>query len=99
MLALDQVDLSTFAPHVGETFEAVFTDGRLPFTLAEIRPLGPARPGVTREPFALTFHAPPQHRFPQHTYRHEHPTLGPKELILDQVSVTPQAAHLEAVFS
>lgn len=99
MLALDQVDRTTFAPHLGETFEAVFPDGRLPFTLAEVRPLGAARPGVIREPFALTFHAPPKHRFPQHTYRLEHPTLGAMELFLVQVGATPQAAHLEAVFN
>lgn len=99
MLALDQVDRATFTPHLGETFEAIFTDGRLPFTLAEVRPLGAARPGASREPFALTFHAPPKHRFPQHTYRLEHPILGAMELFLVQVGVDAKAAHLEAVFS
>jgi hypothetical protein len=99
MLALDQVDRATFLPHVGETFEAVFPDGRLPLTLADVRPLGVPRPGVTREPFALTFHAPPKHRFPQHTYRLEHPTLGAMEIFLVQTGTDAQAAHLEAVFS
>ncbi|MEQ1862397.1 MAG: hypothetical protein ABMA13_20965 [Chthoniobacteraceae bacterium] len=99
MLALDQVDRATFTPHVGETFEVVFTDGRLPLTLTEVRPLGAARPGAPREPFALTFHGAPNLRLPQHTYRLELATLGEMEIFLVQTAASADASQFEAVFS
>lgn len=95
MLSLDQVDRSTFIPHVGETFEAVLPDGRLPFKLAEARSLGAARPGTAREPFVLTFHGAPKLRLPQHIYRLEHATLGAMEIFLVPIA----AGQVEAVFS
>ena len=95
MLELENVDRATFSPCVGQTFEAVLTDGRLPLTLAEARPLGAARPGATREPFALIFHGPPALRLPQRIYRLEHATLGAMEIFL--VPIAP--GQCEAVFS
>ena len=95
MLELENVDRTTFAPCVGQTFEAVLTDGRVPLTLAEVRPLGAARPGTTREPFALVFHCEPTVRLPQHIYRLEHATLGEMEIFLVPVA----AGQCEAVFS
>lgn len=99
MLELDKVDRSTFAPLVGEVFEAVFTDGRLPLTLAEVRVVGGARPGANREPFALTFHGKPTLRLPQHIYRLEHGTLGAMEIFLVQTGADGNASHFEAVFT
>lgn len=99
MLALDQVDRATFTPYIGETFEAVFPDGRLAFTLAEVRSLGTARPGATRDPFTLTFHAPLKYRYPQHMYRLEHPTLGAMEVFLVQVGVDANSALIDAAFN
>jgi hypothetical protein len=99
MLELDKIDRATFAPLVGQTFEAVFTDGRLPLTLAEVRPLGAARPGAAREPFALTFHGAPALRLPQHIYRLENAALGALEVFLVQTGADAKASHFEAIFS
>jgi hypothetical protein len=95
MLELDKVDRATFTPLVGETFEAIFTDVRLPLTLAEVRPLGAARPGTSREPFALTFHGAPELRLPQRIYRLEHATLGAMEVFLVPIA----AGQFEAIFN
>ena len=99
MLELDQVDRATFAPHLGETFAAIFTDGRLPLTLTEIRAAGAARPGITREPFALIFSTPSKLRLPQRIYRLEHATLGAMEIFLVQTGVDATTSTLEAVFT
>jgi hypothetical protein len=98
------LDLATataemFTPFIGQSFEAVFTDGRLPLTLAEVRPLGAARPGAPREPFALTFHGAPPLRLPQHIYRLEHTTMGSTEIFLVQVAGDAGASKFEAIFS
>ena len=95
MLELDKVDQATFATCLGQIFEAVFPDGRLPLTLAEVRPLGATRPGGPRAPFALTFHGPPPLRLPQHIYRLEHATLGAMEIFLVPIA----AGQFEAVFN
>lgn len=99
MLELEQVDCASFAPCVGEVFEAVFPDGRLPLTLAEARPLGAARPGTTRAPFALTFHGAPALRLPQRIYRLEHATLGAMEIFLVPIAADAKASQYEAVFN
>ena len=95
MLDLENVDRATFAPCVGQNFEAVLTDGRRPLTLAEARPLGAARPGTVREPFALIFHGEPALRLPQQIYRLEHATLGAMEVFLVPIA----AGQFEAVFN
>jgi hypothetical protein len=88
-----------FKPLIGQTFEVVFTDGRLPWTLAEVRPLGTTRPGDHRPPFALTFHGAPALRLPQHIYRLEHPTLGTLEIFLVQIAGDAKASKFEAIFN
>lgn len=98
-LDLAAVSADTFAPLLGQTFEAVFTDGRLPLTLAEVRPLGAARPEAARAPFALTFHGPPRLRLPQHIYRLEHTALGAAEMFLVPVAGDADAFKYEAIFT
>ena len=99
LLELDKVTREAFAPHVGEVFEVVFSDGRLPLTLADTRSLGTVYPGAKREPFALTFHGAPTLRLPQHIYRLEHPALGAMEIFLVQTGADAAAAQIEAVFN
>jgi len=89
----------TFTPVIGQTFEAVFTDGRLPLTLAEVRPLGPVRMAGGRAPFALTFRGNSRLRLPQRIYRLEHATLGTLEIFLVQVSDGAEGSMFEAVFN
>lgn len=99
MLDLATVTADTFTPLLGQAFEVVFTDGRLPLTLAEVRPLGTARPGALRTPFALTFHGAPKLRLPQHIYRLEHPALEAAEIFLVQIAGDANATKFEAVFN
>jgi len=99
LLDLAAVTSETFAASIGQTFEAVFTDGRLPLTLAEVRPLGSARLPGTRAPFALTFHGRVGLRLPQHIYRLENATLGAMEVFLVQSAGDATASQFEAVFN
>ena len=99
MISLDSADRTLFTPHIGETFEAVLAGTRLPLTLAEVRPLGPARPGTMREPFALTFHAAPALRLPQRIHRLENAALGAMEIFLVQTGADASASHFEAIFN
>jgi len=99
MLDLAAVTADIFTPLIGQNFEVVFTDGRLPLTLAEVRPLGTARPGAPRAPFALTFHGAPKVHLPQHIYRLEHPALEAAEIFLVQIAGDADAAKFEAVFN
>ncbi|EDY17377.1 conserved hypothetical protein [Chthoniobacter flavus Ellin428] len=93
------VTVETFAPVVGHIFEAVFTDGRLPLTLAEARPLGSARAPGARAPFALTFQGRPKLRLPQGIYRLENTSLGTMEIFLVQVADAAGGSQFEAIFN
>jgi hypothetical protein len=99
MLDLLAATHAQFAPCVGQTFDLATTTVPIPLTLAEARPLGTARPGATRDPFALTFHGAPALRLPQGTYRLQNATLGTMEIFLVQVAADATASHFEAVFN
>ena len=93
------LSLETFTPVVGQVFEAVVTEGRLPLILAEARSLGaPSRAGG-RPPFALTFHGKPGLRLPQRTYRLENATLGANDIFIVQVGDDAKASKFEAIFN
>ncbi len=99
MLELEQVDQATFAPYLGQIFEAIVNDGRLSLTLAEVRPLAAAPRGGPRPPFALTFHGPPTLRLPQQIYRLDHSTLGAMEIFLVPIAADASASRFEAIFN
>ncbi len=88
-----------FTPLIGQVFEVVFPDGRLPWTLAEVRPLGPIGQGRNRAPFSLTFHGAPTLRLPQHIYRLEHATLGTLEIFVVPIAGDAGATKFEAIFT
>jgi hypothetical protein len=91
--------IETFRPTVGQTYEVVFPDGRLPLTLAEARPLGTAvKPGM-RAPFALTFRGKPGLRLPQYTYRLENAALGELDIFIVQIGDDAEGAKFEAIFT
>ena len=93
------ITLETFLPVVGQTFEAVFPDGRLPMTLLEARPVGTGDPNAPREPFALVFKGPPGYQLPQYSYRLEHPELGEMLMFLVPIGTNGDSINLEAVFA
>lgn len=89
----------TFAPSTGQVFEAVFSDGRLPLTLAEVRTLSPSQKPGQRAPFALTFRGRPSLRLPQRIYRLENTLLGAMDIFLVQISDGGEGSQFEAVFN
>ena len=95
MLDLATATRAQFEACLGNRFELQTTTGPIALTLAEARPLGTARTGTTREPFALTFHSDPAQRLPQQIYHLEHPTLGALEIFLVPIA----AGQFEAVFN
>lgn len=101
MLLLDLATATpeTFVPSTGQVFEVVFTDGRIPLTLAEVRSLGAAYPNTPRAPFSLMFHGAPALRLPQHIYRLENATLGAMEIFLVQIADHAEASKFEAIFN
>jgi hypothetical protein len=99
ILDLATVTIETFTPCLGQTFEAVFTDGRIPLKLAEASSLGVARTPEGRPPFSLLFHGATKLRLPQRVYRLENTTLGVMEIFLVQVGDTPNWSGFEAIFN
>lgn len=95
MLDLLTATHALFAPCLGQTFEFPTAAGPVSLTLVEARPLGTARPGAVRDPFALTFQGDPTLLFSQQIYRLENATLGGMEIFL--VPIAP--GQLEAVFN
>ena len=51
-----------------------------------------------RQPFSLTFEAPPEPALPQSIYRLEHPQLEAMDIFLVPVARTAAGLHYEAVF-
>jgi hypothetical protein len=69
------------------------------FTLAEVKPLGGARPGQ-RAPFSLLFRpADPHFHAPQQIFELEHPQLGALAIFLVPIRPDATGARLEAVFT
>ena len=99
MLDLATATRGQFEPCIGQAFELIATDGHIALTLAEVRPLGAARPSAGREPFALTFRGTPAQRIPQRIHRLEHAALGAMEIFLVQIGADAGASHFEAIFS
>lgn len=90
--------LDHFQPLVGSRFTLRLDDtAEVPAQLVEARPgRGGAPQG--RQPFSLTFEAPPEPALPQRIYRLEHPQLDAMDIFLVPVARTAAGLHYEAVF-
>lgn len=93
--------LARFEPLVGSRFTVRLdeTDGavELPAQLVEAR-AGRGSAPEGRQPFSLTFEAPPEPALPQRIYRIEHPLLDAMDIFLVPVARTAAGLHYEAVF-
>jgi hypothetical protein len=98
MLDLATVTCEQFAACLNQDFEMVFTDGTLPMTLSEARPLG-VRAESIREPFSLAFVTGRPLRLPQGTYKIRHPQLGEMEIFLVQIAADQNTSTFEAVIN
>lgn len=97
----DLFTLARFEPLVGSRFtlrlgEPGETD-ELPAQLVEAR-AGRSAGMAGRQPFSLTFEAPPEPALPQRIYRLEHPQLDAMDLFLVPVARTATGLKYEAVF-
>jgi len=95
------LSLASFEPLVGSRFTLRLdqADGaaELPARLVEARAGRGGAPGG-RQPFSLTFEAPPEPALPQRTYRLEHPQLDAIDIFLVPVARSTAGLHYEAVF-
>lgn len=99
MSAADPFTLARFEPLVGSGFTLWLDDAtQLPARLVEARAGGEALPGG-RQPFSLTFEAPPEPALPQHIYRLQHPQLEALDVFLVPIARTSTGLHYEAIFS
>ena len=93
--------LARFEPLVGSRFTLRLDDAdgavELPAQLVEARARR-AGPPQGRQPFSLTFEAPPEPALPQRIYRLEHPQLDAMDIFLVPVARTAAGLHYEAVF-
>jgi Domain of unknown function (DUF6916) len=101
---LETYTVSTFAPHLGETFR-LHPDAAPPFgvDLIEARALGEpasdeAVDGGPRAPFSIVFRGPTDRLLPQRIYRLEHDELGAFELFLVPIGPDRDGMRYEAVF-
>jgi hypothetical protein len=98
MLDLAKVQCADFAPCVNQDFEIATSGAPLVLQLFAARPLG-VQPGMTREPFTLTFRGPPPLRLPQGTYKMSNATIGEMEVFLVQIAADETSSTFEAVFN
>ena len=98
---LEKLTIDTFRPLVGCTFR-VLVDERweLRARLTAVESLNEASAsGRPREPFTLFFHAPPEARLPQRTYRVEAEGIEPMDLFLVPIGADPDGMRYQAVFT
>lgn len=90
--------LARFEPLVGSRFTLRLDEAAgLPARLVEAR-AGRGGESQGRQPFSLTFEAPPEPALPQRIYRLEHPQLEAMDLFLVPVARTAAGLQYEAVF-
>jgi len=98
MLDLATARCEQFAACLNQDFQTVFTDGTLALQLFEARPRE-RHPGMTRDPFTLTFRGPPSLRLPQGIYKMSNATIGEMEIFLVQIAAEETSSTFEAVFN
>jgi hypothetical protein len=98
MLDLAKVQCADFAPCVNQDFEIATTGAPLVLRLFEARPREHL-PGISREPFTLTFRGPAPLRLPQGIYKLSNATIGEMEIFLVQIAADETCSTFEAVFN
>lgn len=97
---VDPYELSTYEPHVGETFRLEFAEhSPVDLTLVEAVPGPWQRPEGGKIAFRLEFSGPPEPLLEQRMYRMQHPDLGTIEIFIVPVDRDADASTYEAVFN
>jgi hypothetical protein len=99
-MMLEEFEVGTFAPHLGESFRAQAADSQwAEMTLTEATALGEGAPTEGRRaPFSIVFRGPREPVLPQQTYRMEHAAIGAFELFLVPIGPDGVGMRYEAVF-
>ncbi|CAN5681816.1 hypothetical protein BH11VER1_BH11VER1_16620 [soil metagenome] len=98
MIALENVEHSTFAPFEGRDFK-ITAESPILLRLSSAKKLGHRRANADRDPFSLTFRGPQGLRLPQRIYHFTCEGFGEIELFITQVADGPQGSEFEAVFT
>jgi hypothetical protein len=98
MIDLAKVQCADFTPCVNQDFEIATNGDPLVLQLFAARS-HETQPGMTREPFTLTFRGPPPLRLPQGVYRMSNATIGEVEIFLVQIAADETSSTFEAVFN
>jgi hypothetical protein len=97
---VDPYELSTYQPHVGETFRLEFADhSPVELTLVEAAPGPWQRPEGGKTAFRLEFSGPADPLLEQRIYRMEHAELGTLEIFIVPIAKDEKAATYEAIFN
>ena len=97
-----RLELSTFEPHVGETFVIeVEGPGKLELTLTEAAASKwqPAAGSGLPHAFSVVFRGPPELVLGQAMYRMTHDALGELEIFITPIAGSPEGIDYQAVFS
>ncbi len=96
----DRLDLATFQPLVGQTFDLRIKEtSSIELTLTEAK-LGPWQPPEGPPwAFELMFQGPPDPILPQATYRLTHPEIGPLDIFIVPIAHSDQGTTYQAVFN
>jgi hypothetical protein len=95
-LQLDAVTLEDFASQVGTSF--ALQGGPCALVLREVRAVGQGHPGRA-VPFSLLFDGPLDVPLSQGIHALDSEGMGPLELFLVPVGITPEARQYEAIFN
>ena len=96
----DRLDLATFHPRVGQTFDVEITErSSIQLTLTEAN-LGPWQPhDGPATAFELLFQGPSDPILPQATYRLTHADLGPLDIFIVPIGQSNDGTTYQAVFN
>jgi hypothetical protein len=97
---LENFEIGTFAPHLGETFRIQAADSpSTEMTLIEATALGqdPASEGQ-RAQFSLVFRGARDRVLPQRIYRVQHDAIGEFDLFMVPIGPDQEGMRYEAVF-
>jgi hypothetical protein len=95
----DRLDLATFQPCVGQTFDVDVDGEKLELTLTGAT-AGPWQPeGETAFAFELMFRGPREPVLPQAIYRMTNASLGPLDLFIVPLKNDADGTVYQAVFS
>ena len=97
---LEEFEIGTFAPRLGETFRIQAADApAAEMTLIEATALGEGTASETqRAPFSLVFRGSRDRVFPQQICRVQHDAIGEFELFLVPIGPDQEGMRFEAVF-